>query len=336
MCVFLKQWCVLMVTVLFLVSPIIAAKPLSMPSDGVVVFINNINVHPGNKPSSNEPLLQTGAAIDQTLNEAELLPHRATYAISLDKPYDPDIDDVKGTMVLELRDGKDKWIYEQRATFFIKYHNEEGNEDTEQVNITVATWESKDGLRYNFYSQIKRSNQILADPLSDTGEIIQGEALMATPQGEGVVTYQQPQGLSVHLPAGTVFPMMHVAQLLKEATLQNHRVCSHLVFDGTNETHETVRVNTVITPTSPKIKFSDKVPFLSDHGWLMHMAIYGAEPEEEDNPDPDHEFDQRILPHGILAGLTLNFGDFDAKAELTELEFFKPSTDSTEFEYSDY
>lgn len=326
MCAFLKQWCVLSATIAFLSAPLMAEQHSSTPSNAVVVFINNVQALTGNRAQSNGHPLSTTVVAVPHLTGTELLPHRATYAISLDKSYDPDIEDVSGTMTYEIRDEEDKWIYEQKATFFIKYRNEEGNEDTEQVSITAATWESKDGLKYNFYSQVKRyANQVLEDSSDNVGEIIQGEAVMATPQGEGVVTYQQPEGLSVHLPAGTLFPIGHLAALIKEAA-QNHRACSHIVFDGTNEAHEAVEVNTIITPMLPKIKFSDSVPFHPEHGWLMNMAVYSTGTEDEES-EPGREINQRMLPHGILAGVKRNFGDFDAKAELTQLEFFNPSGD---------
>jgi hypothetical protein len=122
-----------------------------------------------------------------------------------------------------------------------------------------------------------------------------------------------------------------MAQLM-HAAVQGQNVCSHIVFDGENESiafdsdnesHETVRVNTVITPIAKSnVKFSEPVPFPTDHMWLMHMAIYDID-TQEDNPDPDYEISQTMLPHGIIARMTYNFGDFKAQLKLTELEFFE-------------
>lgn len=321
MCVLLKQGCVLLITCLGLTSSLIAneLKPQAFDS---VVYINSVYVPTDDKAYSSPTSMKAGAAFDWGQNESELLPHRATYAISLKKAYDTDIYDVEGTMVSELRDDGEAWIAEQSIRLTIKYRNsEDESEYSEDVQIATASRETKDGLRYSFYSQIKHPNQTLEGSIDTSSEIIQGEALKPTLEGEGTVTYLQPLGVpELHLPQGTLFPLTHAAYLLKKA--KNSPVCSYLVFDGTNEARETVRVNTVITPTAPKIKFSDKVPFAADHGWLMHMAVYGIEPEGDD-PDPDHQFEQRVLPHGILASQILNFEEeFDAEATLTALEFF--------------
>jgi hypothetical protein len=363
-----RQFCAVAVTaVLFSYSFAGEQTSSNVPkSDGVVILINSQKSIPSHKePTSllaSHPRLHNttyGAPITTNPHEAKLLPHRATYAVSLDKTFDPEIQDVTGTMTIEITDAGDKWTYEKKATLLVNYRDRR----VEQIIIKVASWESKEemslalngseeskeskkekkegGPKYHFYTKVKRGTEILAEDEDlendqDQGTIIQGEALMATAQGEGIVTYQSPQSSKAQLPIGTLFPLRHMAQLMHEA-VKGKNVCSHFVFDGENESiafdnenesdvenepNVTVRVNTVITPVSKSnVKFSDLVPFPTNHMWLMHMAVYDI--NAEDNPDPDYEFSQTVLPHGIIARMTYNFGDFNAHLKLTELEFFE-------------
>lgn len=321
-----------------------ATPPRIPKNEGEVIFVNNTNKRlPEKDPTlllAQHPQLQEVAyatPIKADFQEAELLPHRATYAVSLDKAFDPEIQDITGTMTFEITDAGEQWTYEKKATLLIKYQDSR----VEQISIKVASWESKEkkntgpgegGPRYHFYVKVNRGIEAFeADEDSEGDTIIQGEALMATPQGEGIASYQTPQTLEARLPIGTLFPLQHIANLMREA-VHGKKICSHIVFDGENESivytdedelHEVVRVNTVIAPVSgPKIKFSDAVPFPTDHAWLMHMAVYGIN-MQEDNPDPDYEISQTVLPHGIIARMTYNFGDFNAHLKLTELEFFE-------------
>jgi len=343
-----RQICAAVIGVVLFMSVFASEPQLSnIPqNEGVVIFVNNNQKSPLEKDPTlllaQHPQLQKvdyATPIKADVQEAELLPHRATYAVSLDKPFDPDILDVTGTMTIEITDAGEQWTYEKKATLLISYHDK----SIEQINIKVASWESKEkkstgpgegGPRYHFYVKVKRGTEAIEDhdePEEGEGTIIQGEALMATPQGEGIVSYQAPQTLDAKLPIGTLFPLQHMTNLMREA-VQGRNVCSHIVFDGENESiayndedelHEIVRVNTVIAPiNNAKIKFSDAVPFPTEHAWLMHMAVYDIN-TQEDNPDPDYEISQTVLPHGIIARMTYNFGDFNAHLKLTELEFFE-------------
>ncbi|MEI8295324.1 MAG: DUF1849 family protein [Alphaproteobacteria bacterium] len=334
---FWKQICAVAATVVLL-SQVFA--------DDVVILISNHKKIPSKDLTSllaSHPQLHKTAyasPIKAHPNEANLLPHRATYAISLHKTFDPEIKDVTGTMTIEISDAGIQWTYEKKTILLVRYYDG----TVEPVIIKVASWESKEenkngegdgGPKYHFYAKVNRGTEVLHDDddyenYQEQGALIQGEALMATAQGEGIVTYQTPYGLTARLPVGTVFPMRHTAKLMQEA-VNGKSVCSYILFDGENESiafggenerNEIVRVNTVITPVAKSnVKFSDPVPFPTDHMWAMHMAIYGINPQK-DNPDPDYEISQTMLPHGIIASMIQDFGDFNAELKLTELEFF--------------
>jgi hypothetical protein len=70
-------------------------------------------------------------------NIAELLPHRATYSITLDKNYyDEDVADAKGEMTIQLAKAGDGWVIEQKSTLHIYYKDE----SAEQVITSLAGW----------------------------------------------------------------------------------------------------------------------------------------------------------------------------------------------------
>lgn len=88
------------------------------------------------------------AGINQVeTNVVELLPHRATYSISLDKNYyEEDIENAKGQMTIQLAKAGEGWAIEQKSTLHIYY--KDGS--AEQVITSLATYESLDGLSIVF------------------------------------------------------------------------------------------------------------------------------------------------------------------------------------------
>lgn len=243
--------------------------------------------------------------IEQT---ADILPHRATYEISLLEPNGNDeISDLKGWMTIQVIDTGDGWAIEQKSSLII-YKAEEG---AEQFTTTLATWESKNGLQYKFNARTLRDGE--------EEDLLSGSAIMATKEGAGVVTYQSPVSATVQLPAGTVFPAQLLVQTL-QAAKTGQTVTSNLVFDGTSETREPVDVNTVIGKgTLPKLKLSDTTLFQAKTVWPMRMAVYtvGAP-----NPEPEYEIKQNVLDSGVIEYMTQDYGTFTVGIQLTKVEVF--------------
>jgi hypothetical protein len=268
------------------------------------------------QPNQITPSLPDHSVINSSpkIIDGELLPHKATYTITLEKTdNEEEIAEVKGQMTIQIARIGEGWAMEQKSTLLIYYKegatdNKEGT--AEQVITNVATYESLDGLKYSFNARTLRGIH---------EECISGEALVPSKGGAGIVTYQQPDETTIHLPIGTVFPIQHLILLLNAAH-KNQKVVSHIVFDGSSETYEPVQVNTVLgLSQDPKLALNNKDIFQAKKVWPMRMAIYA---EDTNTPEADYEITQNVLNGGILRDMTLDYGSFKVKATLYQVEIF--------------
>jgi hypothetical protein len=238
----------------------------------------------------------------------KILPHRAEYDVNLLEVYgDDDVEDAKGWMTIEIIDTGDGWSIRQKSGLMI--YSTDGS--AEQIMTTLTTYESKDGLQYTFKAITLRNGE--------DEEVLSGEAVLATKDGEGIVTYKTPENLEVKLPRGTIFPMQHLARSLG-AALNGENILSTIVFDGSSETHEPVDVNTIIgKATDPKLNLSDSTLINATKVWPMRMAIY---PLNSDAPESDYEIQQSVLNDGVIRNMTLDYGTFSVEAKLSKVDVF--------------
>lgn len=237
-----------------------------------------------------------------------LLPHRATYTVSLGENTDEgeDIADAKGQMTIQVAKVGEGWAIEQKATLHIYYKDD----TAEQVITTYASYETMDGLKYDFNARTLRGDQ---------EEVISGEAIIPSKGGAGIVTYQEPEESTAQLPVGTIFPTQHLIELMNAAT-KGKKVISHTVFDGSSETHEPVQVDTFLgAPQDPKLAISDKDLLKTKKVWSMRMAVYAI---DSTAPDADYEIIQHVLDLGVIRDMTLDYGTFKVNAVLNQVEVF--------------
>lgn len=258
--------------------------------------------------SEAKPPVATSDALQIKTNDVKLLPHRATYSITLDRNYDDeeDIADAKGQMTIQLAKVGEGWAIEQKSTLHIYY--KDGS--AEQVITTLATYESMDGLKYSFNARTLRADQ---------EETISGDAILANKGGAGIVTYQQPDESTIQLPVGTIFPTQHLIYML-QAAMKGQKVVSNIVFDGSSETHEPVQVDTVLGASQdPKLALTNKDLLQAKKVWPMRMAIYAV---DSNGPEADYEITQHVLDDGVIRDMTLDYGTFKVKAVLNQVEVF--------------
>src|SRR6202012_2288504 len=86
-----------------------------------------------------------------------------------------------------------------------------------------VTWESKDGLHYRFNQKESRNGTV--------SDEIRGEANLDGPGKGGKVEFTKPEGKTLTLPPGTVFPSAHTILLIEKAGTGENFV-SRQVFDG--------------------------------------------------------------------------------------------------------
>lgn len=237
----------------------------------------------------------------------KIVPHKASYTITLDKSYD-DISDAAGEMSINVFDTGDGYVFEQNSTLII--YNSDG--EAEQIMTNLATWQDYAGDRYRFTSRTVRNGE--------EEDIIKGEAVKNHSTRTAEVTYQLPTATTISIPYTTIFPLHHILNTL-DAAKKGLPSISHPVFDGSNETYEAVTVDTLLgapKPSNLKIKVDGNINVQTK--WPMRISVY---PLDSPSAEPEYEMTQHILTPGIIIkDMTLDYGLFAVKAELNHVLFY--------------
>jgi hypothetical protein len=261
----------------------------------------------------------------------DIAAHRAIYTMSLaGSKTDSGVTGAQGEMGYQWGESCDGWTVEQRYELTISYAE---SQDVKIVSNFV-TWESKDGLHYRFNQKETRNGTV--------DEEIRGSAQLDGPGKGGTITFEKPQGQTMSLPAGALFPSAHTILLLQKAEAGENFV-SRQVFDGAT-VEGAVLVSAVIggkvepkpaTDSDPKpaaktdpkpggdaksdanAKDSLNDPVLQRPGWHMRLAFFPADTKAE---KPDYELGMLLLDNGISRDMVIDYGDYTIKAKLNKIE----------------
>jgi hypothetical protein len=243
---------------------------------------------------------------DLSLASSVILPHKASYVISLNKNYgQDDVADANGWMTIQVIDTGDGWAYEQKSSLII--YNSEG--EGEQINTSVLSWQNREGSHYRFTCSTLRNGE--------NEEMMRGEAIKQN--GGFKLCYFEPETRELTLPGNTIFPLHHLIHALIEAKAGKN-VVSEVVFDGSSETQEPVAVDTVVgAPKDPHLIISGTEALEIKKLWPMHIAVYAL---NSNTLEPDYEMEQAVLDNGIIKDMTLDYGTFSVKATIEKIELF--------------
>jgi hypothetical protein len=234
-----------------------------------------------------------------------LLPHRAAYRLSLaDAESGSGVTQVRGGLVLEWRAACDGWLSQQRLGFVAQ--SDEGPGFT--YDVRFSSWESRDNtqLRFNVRSFDGPRMQ----------EEFRGLARLEAPGAKGTARYSLPEGDVVELPAGTIFPTEHVADLV-EAAQAGERVVSRQVFDGSGENALTRATAIIGRPEAVRLAGGTG----EERRWPVGIAYFG-EGKAEDDALPQFEISFDLSEGGVLHDVKLDYGEFTLDARLEKLETF--------------
>ena len=118
-------------------------------------------------------LFSVAASAASAPRAGELLPHRASYLLSLGHNLSgSDVVNVQGVMAYEFADACDGWTTTQKAR--LKFFYDDGR--TDEVGWNLNSWESKDGKRYRFFMRNFDGDNVTSE--------YKGEAEMPAP-GQG-------------------------------------------------------------------------------------------------------------------------------------------------------
>jgi hypothetical protein len=235
---------------------------------------------------------------------ANLAPHRAAYALSLDGPSAAgSIVDARGVMVTEWGETCEAWTAEQRIVLELQNVEDEGL----VTDTGFTSWEAKDGLSYRFSLKTIRNGE--------TTEEYQGDAKLNGRGRTGEATFTVPANQKIALPEGTVFPMVHSARLVKAAESGDQRL-SLVVFDGATKEGMT-EINAFIGAPKQPAPEDAAEPLTNRRSWGVRLAFFnvGALALE-----PQYELGMRMFDNGVAGDQIMDFGDFKVRAKLQKLE----------------
>jgi EipB-like len=246
----------------------------------------------------------------------DISPHRALYDLTLDSAkVSSGVAGASGGMYYEWGETCDGWTVEQRFRLRLLYA-EEGSVD---VNSTLVTWESKDGMRYRYNEKRVRNGSVEDD--------IHGEAHLNGKDKGGVADFEKPDPTTMTLAPGVLFPTAHTLTLIENA-LAGEQFVSRKVFDGA-AVENAGQITAVIGPQlkpDPKAAKPLDSPLLQRPSWRIRLAFFPADAGNSDSDTPDYELSMRLLDNGVSQDVALDYGDYVLKAKLDQIEALpKPS-----------
>ena len=232
----------------------------------------------------------------------DLLPHRAAYRLSLlDGNGQSGMNDVKGGLVMEWQDTCQGWLSQQQLAFIADTN--EG--DRFAYDVRFSSWESADHQAMRFFVRSFDDGKM--------GDEFRGEAVLEG--GGGEVTYRRPEGMTLDLPPGTIFPSEHMVRLIENAEA-GRLVFASKVFDGSGPD----ALNTISAVIGKAVAATGSGDLEEGRRWPVSLAYHDAE-GGEGLPEFEVAFD--MTARGVLSNLRLDYGDFVLKGDLQKIDAFE-------------
>jgi hypothetical protein len=247
--------------------------------------------------------LTAGAA---PAGQAGMLSHRAVHDLTMTRSESQSgIADVEGRVVLEWQNACPGYTMEQRMV--LETQLVEGPSRISDFRYT--TWESADGLSFRFSMRYEVDGTVIDE--------IEGRAKLEGPGGPGEATFSKPDGVTVDLPAGTVFPSEHTLAVV-EAGRAGKSMQRTVLFDG-SISDGLFDVVSLIGPRKPeeeteKVVGAGAGPHVS---WPVRIAFFKKGPEDT---VPDYEMSLRLYDNGVSGDLLLDYKEFALKGTVVRIE----------------
>ncbi len=243
-------------------------------------------------------------------------PHRALYDIHLIESHNTaQIVNISGKMFFEWNESCDAWTTDHRFSLLYEY----ADSPAMLVTSDFSTWESRDGNTLVFSTRRSRNGELY--------ENIRGQAVLNEDGSGGKVTYSIPEGLTIDLPAGTLFPMMHTFLLSEKMDRMNTPFLNAVIFDG-SDAEGPVEINAFLGKSvSPSIPENEKISteLLSVPARKMHMAFFPLVNEYESAAD--YEMASTFYQNGVIGDMRISYDEFSIAQELIAIEPVPSSQD---------
>lgn len=259
------------------------------------------------------PLASSVSAGDNEI-KSPLAPHRATYELSLNQASGRSgLVAVKGRMAYEFTGGGcDGYTVNLRiVTQF--------TDNDAKVSVTdtrTSSWEAGDGSTFRFSSQHFLNNR--------QTQTTQGTAKSGVDGKSGTYKLDKPFKKETKMPAKTLFPTVHLAEMLKLAA-QGESVFEVPIFDG-GDGGKVFQTTSFIgrerAPGTIKLtgKIDDKTRKIIDKlkSWPVNISYFDGKTGGEETPVFEFAFD--VFENGIASKVLIDYGTFSMKGKLYSLE----------------
>lgn len=226
--------------------------------------------------------------------------HRAVYKLSLiDATPESGIEDIRGSLSLELQKRCDGWFTQQFSSTTIY----DKNNQQKEIHWGYVIWESDDHneLRFNTYRKVD-------------GELMEkhrGNAYLT----KGIAEYKIPATMSLKIPTGTLFPIAHLKETIKTARNEGGML-SKQIFDGS--------AGVGVTGLNTFIGKKENLPQMKEQHELSNNGVYPVqiaifEPNNQ-GAIPDYETYQELSDSGIVNSYTVIVDGFRVKGTLERIE----------------
>lgn len=253
-------------------------------------------------------VLATGLALPAAAQE--LQPHRAAYGVTLLEKGRPS-GGAPGTYAFELKATCDGYVIHQRMRLEV-----EGGKGSAVSEQTSTMTESRDGRRLKF----EHNSTVNGKPTS----FLRGEATLGD-DGVGQALFSDPEGQSVTLPKGTLFP-----NAMTRVTIQ-HAKAGDTGFDARffygDKVKPPQQVNVVFGGRVPKRLADFKIPeggeALAEGRARIYYrgAFFDVQPKQEkDGGEAAYEMSSLMLDNGIELYGTHEEGEGGIEYRLNRLE----------------
>ena len=236
----------------------------------------------------------------------QLVPHRAIYElVPRGVGVGSGIVRAGGALAFELRLTCEGW--EMKHTFRLgilrqPQENPDADENApepesrERVSRTdYLAWETRDGRRLRFETVTVVDGQ-QTDKRS-------GTATLDAPGGSGQAVQEGGRTKEVALPAGSVLPTWHSAEMIATAK-RGEALFWRTLFDGSDGG----KVQGISVAIAEAIAPPAGAPaLLARPGWRFKAAYFDSQP---DAVSPNYRVDQVMLDNGVTVSIGIDYGDF--------------------------
>lgn len=238
---------------------------------------------------------------------AQIVSHRAAYSLSLGAARaNSGITAVEGAMVFDWQEVCEGWTLNQRMTFRIF----DSDGQTIENDISFSSFEARGNGPYRFSVRTSVDNEVT--------EQLRGRAELGSEGRGGRAVFSEPDGETVELPPGTVFPTEHT-RLLIERAAAGDRQMGRMVFDGAtlDGAFDTNAVMSQPLTTEPPRGPNIDASLLGGRSWRVRIAYFKT---GDSASEPDYELSMRLFENGVGADFLFEYGEFSIRARLDRLE----------------